>query len=301
MSEAPLKVGVLFGGQSEERDVSIKTGLAVLKACHSLGYESISLEMKSSLEPLIDSIKKVDIVFIALHGGSGENGEIQQQLENINIPYTGSGPTSSSLCMDKNLSKKLAKSIGVLTADWMNIASKNDLRGFVDLPYVVKPNDQGSTVGLSIVHNESEVDDAIDLALQYGENIMIESYINGRELTVAIIDGKPMPIVEITPSHEIYDYECKYAEGLSTYDCPADLPPKLTLKIQEDSIRLFNAFKCNGYGRVDYLLDDSGNYYFLEMNTLPGMTNTSLVPKAVASNGDSFENLIQHIVESAIN
>ena len=301
MSSNPLKVGVLLGGHSEERDVSLQTGKAVIRACESLGYTTIPIEIESSLKPFITTLKKVDIVFIALHGGSGENGHIQQELENINIPYTGSNPMSSSLCMDKNLSKQLAKSIGVQTADWMNIISKNEIRDFIDLPYVVKPNDQGSTVGLSIVHNKSEMDDALDLAFQYGENIMIETYIEGRELTVAIIDGKPMPIVEIKPSHEIYDYECKYTEGLSTYECPADLPAELTLKIQKDSIRLFNAFRCKGYGRVDYLLDDSGHYFFLEMNTLPGMTNTSLVPKAVASNGGSFENLIQQIIEITLN
>jgi D-alanine-D-alanine ligase len=297
----PLKVGVLLGGHSEEREVSLQTGKAVIRACRSLGYTTFPIEIESTLDPYMSRLKQMDLVFIALHGGIGENGHIQQQLENLKIPYTGSNPKSSSLCMDKNLSKKLAKSIGVQTADWVNITSRDEKSDFIDLPYVVKPNDQGSTVGLSIVHNQFEVDPALDLAFQYGENIMIETYINGRELTVAIIDGNPMPIVEIKPSHEVYDYQCKYTEGLSTYECPADLPGELTLKIHEDSIRLFNAFECKGYGRIDYLLDDDGRYYFLEMNTLPGMTNTSLVPKAVASNGDSFEDLIQQIIEITLN
>jgi len=155
-------------------------------------------------------------------------------------------------------------------------------------------------VGLSIVHKESELQAALDIAFKFGDEIMVESYIDGRELTVAIIDGKAMPIVEIIPSHELYDYECKYTAGMSEYECPANLSQNLSLQIQKDAVRLFEALGCEGYGRIDFLLDQNEKYYFLEMNTLPGMTSTSLVPKAVAARGDSFLDLVRQIIETAM-
>ncbi|MBT3497057.1 MAG: D-alanine--D-alanine ligase [Candidatus Marinimicrobia bacterium] len=299
-SNSPLKVGVLYGGNSEERDVSMQTGKAVMKACQSLGYKAIELELQVSLSPLIEAIKKMDVIFIALHGGSGENGQIQSELKKIDAIYTGSGPESSALCMDKSASKNIAKSNSINTADWETI-TENDLALIkIQCPFVVKPNDQGSTVGLSIVHKESELQAALDIAFKFGDEIMVESYIDGRELTVAIIDGKAMPIVEIIPSHELYDYECKYTAGMSEYECPANLSQNLSLQIQKDAVRLFEALGCEGYGRIDFLLDQNEKYYFLEMNTLPGMTSTSLVPKAVAARGDSFLDLVRQIIETAM-
>lgn len=301
MDKTQITIGVLMGGHSEERDVSQSTGKAILQACNTLGYKTVVLDMiGDSLKPLQSNIKTCDIIFIGLHGGSGENGQVQKELENMDIPYTGSGPESSSICMDKDVSKRIVKSLQIDTAEWINIEENDISKIQMDCPLVVKPNDQGSTVGLTIVHEKSELQSAIDFAFNFGNNIMIESYIDGREITVGIVDDQVMPIVEIVPSHELYDYECKYTDGMSSYTCPAEISDELTEKIQDDSLRIFRALKCEGYGRIDYLLTNDNKYYFLEMNTLPGLTSTSLLPKAVAANGESFETLIQKIIEKAI-
>nr|MCS5652515.1 ATP-grasp domain-containing protein [Candidatus Neomarinimicrobiota bacterium] len=203
---------------------------------------------------------------------------------------------ASELCMDKSRSKAVARNLGVKTADWELLHHVYETYS-IGLPFVVKPNTQGSTVGLTVVHNKNEIKPAIKDAFVHGKSVMIEKYINGRELTVTVLGGKAYPIVEIQPSHNLYDYECKYTPGMSKYICPADLSPKLTNKIKRDTENIFKGLGCEVYGRADYLLADDGQYFFLEMNTLPGMTDTSLVPKAVAAEGLSFEKLVKKIIE----
>ena len=285
-----------MGGPSEECEVSKATGAAVSVACRSLGYDLLKLSFQDNYEALLPKLKNADIVFNALHGGMGENGEIQAWMEGNLIIYTGSGPEASELCMDKSRSKAVARNLGVKTADWELLHHVYETHS-IGLPFVVKPNTQGSTVGLTVVHHKNEIKPAIKDAFAHGKSVMIEKYINGRELTVTVLGGRAYPIVEIQPSHDLYDYECKYTPGMSKYICPADLSPKLTNKIKRDTENIFKGLGCEVYGRADYLLADDGQYFFLEMNTLPGMTDTSLVPKAAAAEGLSFEKLVKKIIE----
>lgn len=296
-----MNVAILMGGTSTEREISISTGMAVAKACEQLNYEVDSVMLNDSIESVLPRLRNMDIVFNALHGGEGENGDIQRCLDEENIVYTGSGPEASYLCMNKHLSKGVVREAEFDTPDWYLINPSDDIPKNLIFPLVVKPNDQGSTVGLSIVHNEDELIPAIDRASVHSDKILLETFIPGREITVAIVGKDVFPIVEIVPSHELYDYECKYTTGMSRYECPAKIPEALTNQIQNDALRMYEALNCSGYGRVDFRLDDNGRYWFLEMNTLPGMTDTSLVPKAYQAGGGTFSELINKIITEALN
>ena len=291
-----LKIGVLMGGASSERIVSINTGNAVITACNDLSYLTTKFIFKNNYEKLLVELKKHDIIFNALHGGIGENGKIQSWLDKNQIKYTGSGPKSSKLCMDKAKSKKIAKVIGVQTPDWELVNNPNTIPN-LELPYVIKPNEQGSTFGISVVHNEREIRPAIKRALKYDFSVIVEKYIKGKELTLPIVGKKALPIIEIIPSHDFYDYECKYSEGLSHYECPANLNEIAAIKLKESTELLFRELGCNIYARADYIMDKEGVPYFLEMNTLPGMTSTSLLPKSALADGISFNQLIKNIIE----
>ena len=294
-----LRVGVLMGGPSEEREVSIATGKAVIKACAENGYIATEFGFTNNYKKHLKKLKTQNIIFNALHGGIGENGKIQAWLDKNNIKYTGSGAIASSLCMDKAASKEIAKRNGIETPDWQLI-QKATQKVKISLPFVVKPNDQGSTVGLSIVKNDKFIQSAIDLAFQHGNKVIIEKFISGRELTMPIINEDAYPIVEINPKNNYYDYECKYTPGMSEYSCPANLEQSLVEKIESNTIKLFQKFDCSVYARADYILDKSGVPYFLEMNTLPGMTSTSLVPKSAYARGQSFQKLIRYLIELSL-
>ena len=297
-----MKVSVLMGGTSAERGVSLKTGKAVMNACLELGYEATPVDFNGEYSSILNDLKYSDIVFNALHGTVGEDGTIQSWLDENNIYYTGSGPNSSRLCMNKNESKKIVRKNNYLTPDWFAI-DNNDKKitsetiKSIDFPCIVKPNAQGSTFGLSIVNDYNELMDAIKLAGQYDETSLIEEYIIGREITVGILDNKALPIVEIIPDHQLYDYECKYSPGMSQYVCPAEIEPQKEKQIQEDSEKIFKLLGCSGYGRIDFLLDKNGKHFFLELNTLPGMTSTSLLPIAANQAGKSFAELVDAIIE----
>tara|TARA_Y100000748_G_scaffold301909_1_gene303016 strand:+ start:940 stop:1830 length:891 start_codon:yes stop_codon:yes gene_type:complete len=294
-----LKVGVLMGGPSQEREVSIDTGQAVMKACSYIGFDSTEIAFDKDYKSLIGIMKEQDIVFNALHGGIGENGKIQTWMNNNQIKYTGSDPSSSALCMNKSKSKKIAKENGVATARWQLLCHKDEPIS-IRIPFVVKPNEQGSTFGLSIVYDKREILPAIEKAFQYGKEIVVEEYIEGRELTVPIVGEEVYPVLEIKPTHKLYDYECKYTPGMTEYICPANLEKNIIVIIQKSTKLLFDCFGCSIYARADFILDHSGVPFFLEMNTLPGMTSTSLVPKSANANGVSFEELIRTIIMLSI-
>lgn len=291
-----------MGGTSLEREVSLISGKAIIEVCRKLGYDTIPLTLNGNIIELLPDLKKVDLVFIALHGGEGENGSIQGFLKELGIKYNGSGVLASALGMDKNISKVLSQSIGILTPKWKLFNTLEDSLKYnpKSFPVVVKPNDGGSTIGLTIVHKANEMEAALCYADDNGNGILIEDYIPGRELTVTILGGMVYPIVEIVPSHESYDYECKYTEGMSDYICPANLSKSQTESIQKMSINFYNLLQCRGYGRVDFRLDPDGTPWLLELNTLPGMTVTSLVPKAVAAGGILFSELIQMIINESL-
>ena len=296
----PKKIAVLMGGPGEEKDVSLKSGQAIIKALNHNGYDVTSIILDTKLEKLVKDLLSVDLVFLGLHGNIGENGTIQGFLDALGIIYTGSGPLSSAICMDKNISKILAKNNGIMTPKWKLCDTVID-DAKMNYPVIVKPNGQGSTVGLQIAHNESELKPALEYAFNYDNSVLVEEYIKGRELTVMLIDGEAQPVCEIIPSHEFYDYECKYTAGMSKYICPAEIDDNISNYVKKISENLFDLLKCENYSRADFRMDDQNKFWFLEMNTLPGMTDTSLAPMSALAAGISFNELIDKIVMHAWN
>lgn len=294
-----MKIGVLSGGSSLEREVSLKTGKAVVAALKKLGHEVIPFVYEDDLQPFIPLLKSVDLVFNALHGGAGEDGTIQGFLASLGIRFTGSGQLSSGVCMNKHLSKMVVRYNELPTPDWV-LTSSPPISFDFDYPVVVKPNDQGSTIGVSIVNRPEDLLGALEAAQKLSPEVLIEKYIAGRELTVAIVGDEVFPIVEIEPSHECYDYACKYEAGMSEYSCPAKLDPETTEEILDIALKIYRLLGCEQYGRVDFRLDENQHPWFLELNTLPGMTDTSLVPKAARARGLSFEQLIARILQEAL-
>lgn len=296
----PKKIAVLMGGPGEEKDVSLKSGEAIKKALNHNGYDVTSIILDTKLEKLVKELLSVDLVFLGLHGNIGENGTIQGFLDALGIIYTGSGPLSSAICMDKNISKIIAKNNGIMTPKWKLCDTVID-DAKMNYPVIVKPNGQGSTVGLRIAHNERELKPALEYAFNYDNSVLVEEYIQGRELTVMLIDGKAQPVCEIIPSHEFYDYECKYTAGMSKYICPAEIDDNISNYVKKISENLFDLLKCENYSRADFRMDDENKFWFLEMNTLPGMTDTSLAPMSALAAGISFNELIDKIVMHAWN
>ncbi|MCK5077873.1 MAG: D-alanine--D-alanine ligase, partial [Calditrichia bacterium] len=260
-------------------------------------------KLKKNIFKTIDYIveNKFDLVFIALHGGYGENGQIQALLELVDIPYTGADSVSSAICMDKHVSKVLVNKIDVPCADWilLNKGEKINFPENIPLPLVVKPNDQGSTVGLTIVKDKSKYEEAVELAFKHSDSVMVEEFIPGKELTVSVLGEEALPTIDIQPESGFYDYESKYQSGKTQYIVPAKIPEDINKKVQQWSLNLFKELKCRHYGRVDFRYDEkTGKVCFLELNTLPGMTTTSLVPKAAKAVGISFNELLEKIVKS---
>jgi len=332
-----LRVTVLMGGTSSERDVSLATGIRVTEALRSRGHDvravdpargEISLEEQRALAsgvvvqtapPSQEALRRMarealprmastlpragetDVVFLGLHGGTGEDGTIQAMLDLTGVPYTGSGHLASALAMDKDLSKQLFRQAEVTTADWlMAPATAEDVGARLGFPVIVKPSKQGSTVGLSIVRDPSGLQAAVDEALKFDDEVMIEAFIAGRELTVGILGGDALPVGEIIPKHEIYDYECKYTPGMADERFPADLTSAESARIQQEARVAFRALKLGGYARIDFRMAEDGRFYCLEANTLPGMTQTSLIPQAAAAAGITFPELCERIVRLAM-
>jgi len=254
----------------------------------------------------------IDIVFLGLHGKFGEDGRIQSLLELRGVNYTGSGVTSSAMAMDKNISKIMFNHYNIPTAKWLMLKKgisepikvDESIKLQIGYPAVIKPNDEGSTVGLSIVQPDVEdvqLGKALEDAFAYSDHVMAEEYIDGRELTVAILGDQSLPVVEIKPKSGFYDYVHKYTKGFTDYFCPADLPEKLAIDIREKAMIAHRSLGCSVYSRVDFRLNSRGESYCLEVNTLPGMTELSLVPKAAGASGIQFEELLNRIIELSLN
>lgn len=300
-----------MGGSSPEREVSLNSGKEIAKALEAGGHDVTPYDVEwkgsKSLFSAVDecSSNGTDVVFLALHGGLGENGGVQGVLEAAGLAYTGSGITASAVAMDKNITKRLFIHNGIPTAPWTS-GSSNSIdtsrhEREADYPFVVKPVDQGSTIGLTVVKSPSELPEAIELAAQYSENIMIEAYIPGSELTVPILGDMPLPVIEIRPSHEIYDYKCKYTSGMTEYLVPAPIGEKLALEIQGIAVKVFNLLGLRDIARIDFRLDSMRRPLCFEANSLPGMTGTSLVPKSAQAAGIDFTELTTQIAEMAYN
>jgi D-alanine-D-alanine ligase len=302
-----------MGGMSTEREISLKTGAAVAGglegAGHSVSVYDLSSEPGHGVRDLVvsDGLAECDVVFLALHGGEGEDGRIQALLDLMGKPYTGSGVLASALCMDKTLSKILFERHGIPTAAWFGIsageapeAAPARIASIGGFPTVVKPVDQGSSVGITIVRDESGLTGGIALAEKYSGRLIFERYIPGRELSVAIVGDEVFPVIEIVPEDGFYDYERKYTKGKSSYHCPAEIDVELSRRISTQSLAAFRAMGCEGFARVDLRLGEDGDPYFLEINTIPGMTETSLVPMGAAVSGYSFSELVEKIVTEAM-
>jgi D-alanine-D-alanine ligase len=293
-----LKITVMLGGPSAEREVSLRTGAAVAKALRSLGHDVNELDPKTpdwALPP------NTDVVFLALHGTYGEDGTVQRQLDQLGVPYTGCDAEASRVAFDKVLTKKRCVDAGVPTAKFVIVDSANTPwpSGW-NPPVVVKPVRQGSSVGLQFVDRVEDWPTALVEALRYDTQLLVEEKIEGRETTVGILDGKALPLVEVRPKQGVLDYRNKYTPGATEYFCPAAFERAITERIQKAALGAFQAIGGRDYARVDVMVRANGDPVVLEVNTLPGMTETSLLPKAAAAAGLNYEMLCQRMVELAL-
>ena len=330
-----MKVAVLFGGTSAERDVSIASGSQVVQGLRAGGHDVIAVDMARGLLNAADeqrflesgvaaeppreeelavirsgsteltkagALKDVDVVFLALHGGTGEDGTIQAFLDLAGVAYTGSGHAGSAAAMDKDLSKHLFRAAGIPTPDWlMAPLPADEVKACLGLPVVVKPNKQGSTIGLIVVRRSEDLDAAVRTALQYDDEVMFEQFIAGREFTVGILRNTALAVGEIIPERaEIFDYESKYQAGGAREIFPAEISDACAHECRALALRAHRALKLSDYSRVDFRMNAEGAFFCLEVNTLPGMTATSLLPQSAAAVGISFSELCDQICRLGI-
>ena len=330
-----MKIAVLFGGTSEERDVSIASAAQVIPALRGLGHEVLAVDtatgrlsapaeqrlLTSGVGPQPPSgsalagmkqgapvlaaetadMRDVEVVFLALHGGAGEDGRIQAVLDLAGLAYTGSNHIASATAMDKDLSKRLFRAAGVPTADWrMSPVTVQDIDSTLGWPVVVKPNKQGSTVGLSVVRAPEALAAALALAQRFDDEVMVERFIPGRELTVGVLQGRALPVGEIVAPGEVFDYQAKYQAGGAREIFPAELPPEVAARAQALAVQAHAALKLGAYSRIDFRMDAQGGIWCLEANSLPGMTAASLLPQAARAAGIGFPELVERICKAAL-
>lgn len=292
------KVALLLGGRSAEREISLDSGKAVLAALQASGVDAHPFDpAEQSMEALLQ--QKFDRAYIALHGRYGEDGTVQGALELMGLPYTGSGVMASALAMDKWRTKLVWQAAGITTPNYMILNADSDFSEVVQtlgLPLIIKPSHEGSTIGLSKVRLEKDLPDAYQLAAKYDPLVLAEAFVDGVELTAAILGDTPLPLVRIEVAGDLYDYQAKYLSDDTQYFCPSGLPVEETKAIQAQALHAHRVLGCKDWGRVDLILDKSGTAYFLEANTSPGMTSHSLVPMAANEAGISFEDLVMRIL-----
>lgn len=343
----PMKIVVLAGGLSPEREVSLSSGSMIANALREAGhstvlvdvYEGIQLAGEPELlfkdktatpysykvpdtEPDLEEIRRrnnnrkeligpnvltlckaADIVFIALHGAMGENGQLQAVFDTVGVRYTGSGYIGSLLAMDKDISKRLMRQAGIATSDWMiadNTVTTSCIIDTIGLPCVVKPCSAGSSIGVSIVENEEALGTALNYALSIEEKILIEKMVKGREFSVGILGGKALPVIEIIPNEGFYDYKNKYQAGLTREICPAELSGEDTERLQELALKVHKVLRLGSYSRIDFIMNEKGDFVCLEANALPGMTPTSLLPQEALVVGISYVELCDMIVKLSL-
>ena len=338
-----VKIAVLCGGLSNERDVSISSGTGIARALREAGHRVVLVDLflgytkpfesadelfteSGENDPFIvgetapdlaqvramrpgqgkvgpqvlEICRQADIVFLALHGEEGENGKVQALLDLYGIRYTGSGYLGSAIAMNKGLTKSLLKEAGIAVPGGIVLQKGEKPAELPEFPCVVKPVSGGSSVGTTIVQNEAEFKAALDLSFAYEDSAIIEGFVSGRELTVGVIDGKAMPVIEIRPKNGFYDYKNKYQPGLTEELCPAPLTPEETVQVQRLAEQVFTVLKLDAYGRMDFILDAKGRFFCLEANTLPGMTPTSLVPQMGAAMGLSYAQLCEKLIDASV-
>lgn len=340
-----MKIVVLAGGTSTERDVSVSTGTMVCRALRKKGHQSVLLDVYlgyegTALESFFDTeadfgktgdficesspdleelkkrkrdgadgffgpnvlrlCKEADIVFMALHGENGENGKIQAAFDLLGIKYTGSGYLGSAIAMDKNLSKQVFLMNGVKTPGYALVERGRKNEADVRFPCIVKPCCGGSSVGVSIAQNLQEYEKALEAAFRFEESVIVEDYIQGREFSVAVIEQRALPVIEIAPVEGFYDYVNKYQAGRTIETCPADLPKDISDEMRRQAERAYEVLGLEAYGRVDFMLNEENEMFCLEANTLPGMTPTSLLPQEAAAEGISFEELCENLIHASL-
>ena len=331
-----MKITLLTGGASAERDVALASAAQVVPALRSRGHEVAVVDIARGFIPESDEpgllgkrvgtgppdeqklaalqrgllvsgladmpvVRSADVLFLALHGGWGEDGTLQALLNVVGVPYTGSGPLGSALAMDKDVSKQLLRAAGVATADWvMEPVHGDDAIAALGLPLVVKPSKQGSTVGLTVVKRAADLHAALELAARYDDEVMLERFVPGRELTVGVLEERGLAVGEIIPKHEIFDYECKYTPGMSEEIFPAVVEVTVADEARRLAVLAHRALKLGSYSRIDFRLDPDGGLWCLEANTLPGMTSTSLMPQSAAAVDISFPELCERIARTPV-
>jgi D-alanine-D-alanine ligase len=293
------KIFVLMGGMSAEREISLITGQAIFRALRAQKLNVKAFDIRSQEDILQVIRQKPAVVVNGLHGPGGEDGVLQGILEWFGIPFTGSGLMASALAMNKHLAKQVMLSAGLPTAPWICLPPGGALPARIKLPVVVKPIRQGSAIGVSIVRRRQDLPKACAQARQYGKEIMLEQYVAGKEISVGVLQGKALPVIEIVPKKEFYDYEAKYVEGMSEHILPARLPASRAKKVQNLAARASQALGCKGASRIDMIVTPAGEVNILEVNTLPGMTSTSLLPEAARQIGISFAELVARLVIEA--
>ena len=343
-----MKIVVLCGGLSMERNVSITSGTLVCKSLRALGHQAVLVDMFFGLEDIDTPIGRIfdalpeikdarvdkkapdlekvkaerkwkspsmigkgvlelcqaaDVVFLALHGACGEDGRIQATLDLLGVPYTGSGYLGSAIAMDKDLTKRIVAPMGVLTPGWKTVSfTEADIPSIVEetlRPVVIKPVDSGSSIGVAIAHTEDELIAALKDNLDLGR-VILEQYVSGREISVGVLDGKALPSIEIIPKQGFYDYANKYQAGATLEVCPSEIDPEIERRLGQVALKVHNALGLQGYSRSDYIVDAKGDIYFIEINTLPGMTPTSLMPQEAAAAGVDYNTLCQKIIDLAL-
>ena len=333
-----MKVAVLTGGTSAERDVALASGMQITAALRSLGHTVHVVDLATGYVPAeheaallpdgvgreppplarlkalergmlsaglgeLPAIREAEVVFIALHGGQGEDGTVQAVLDVIGVAYTGSGHLASALAMDKDLAKRVVRDSGLDVPAWLMTpppAATDEVARTVGYPCVVKPSKQGSSVGLTLVKRSEDLAPAIALAARFDDEVMIEAFVGGTELTVGILGEQALPVIEIRPRHEMFDYECKYQPGMSEEICPAPIEPALAARTQEAARLAHRALKLSGYSRIDFRIGADGRLLFLEANTAPGMTAASLIPKAARAAGLGFPAFAESVCRLAL-
>ena len=299
-------IGVLMGGMSSERDISLKTGEAIVNALSRRGYRVVGIDVSSDIAKVLKT-DNIDMAFIALHGSPGEDGTIQGLLEIMDIPYTGSRVLTSALSMNKVASKKIFFYHGLPTPEFQSLNPEDNANTekiqeqiTIPLPFVIKPAEGGSTIGISIVHKSEDITKALANALPHCREIIVEQYIQGKELTVGVLDSKALPPIEIRPKSGFYDYKSKYTGGATQYILPAEISTKISDGLQTLATRAFNLLGCTGAARIDFILSENNTPFILEINTIPGMTETSLLPMAAQHAGIDFDTLTETILAGAM-
>jgi len=285
-----LRVVVLMGGRSSEREISLRTGRAVADALRRMGHEVVEMDLTPDLACRLLEVKP-DRVFIALHGPYGEDGRVQGLLDVLGIPYTGSGVLGSALAMDKEVTKRLLRSEGIATPEWVCVRRGEEVPPWEAYPAVVKPADQGSSVGLRLVHSRGDLEKAVKELFPITEKVLVECFIEGRDMTVGILGETALPVIEVKPRRGLYDYRSKYTSGETEYLFPEE--EELTAKLQEIALRVHRLLELRDMSRIDFRVSPSGEAFVLEVNTVPGMTELSLFPMACRRAGIDFEEMLR--------